>query len=83
MPSAAEHLAQVDRNRQAREHLAGHGGFPEWVAVTAFYEALHLVESLFAQGNEPRCVTHAEREQYMKRHPQWSRTIFPAYKKHL
>lgn len=50
MPSVDTHLAVADRNQGAIELLlAADDTFPEWIAVIAFYKALHLVEAVLAK----------------------------------
>ena len=49
MPSREAHIAAARENQRALEYLSERiDSFGGWVAVVAFYKALHLVEALFA-----------------------------------
>ncbi len=66
MPSSAEHKDKADRNRSFLATLKG-TGTPEWVAVAAFYTALHLVERL-AACDSIHNDKHQDRLHYLKKH---------------
>ncbi len=49
MPSSEAHIAAARENQRAIDYLAERiDAFPGWVAVVAFYKALHVVEAVFA-----------------------------------
>ena len=52
MPDKHTHERMVQRNKSAREALMETENHHEWVVTMAFYEAVHLVESLFALDNK-------------------------------
>jgi hypothetical protein len=66
MPSSAQHRDKADRNRAFLGTLKG-GANPEWVAVVAFYTALHLVERL-AACDSIHNSKHTDRLDYLKKH---------------
>jgi len=49
-----EHFRTAERNLQVLQVLQDDGRFPEWIVVTAFYRAVHLVEGVFALESGPR-----------------------------
>ena len=68
MPKLAEHLAHAKRLKNTLQFLCEkHDNHSEWIAVTAFYRALHLSESLLVKGNIPHDRSHVGREQALKR----------------
>ena len=66
MPSSAEHRDKADRNRKLLDTLKT-SGVPEWIAVVAFYTALHLVERLSACESIHN-ANHQDRLAYLNRH---------------
>ena len=69
MASEADHLAAANLNQKTLAHLCQdvsvHG---PWVAVVAFYKALHIVEAVFANDPDIRhCSDHGSREWALKR----------------
>jgi hypothetical protein len=74
MPSSAEHRQKAERNAALARSLDV-AAYPEWVAVAAFYAAVHLVERLAACGNLHH-QNHPDRSWYVQRH---HRAIYPAY----
>ena len=69
MSSEADHLAAANLNQKTLAHLCQdvsvHG---PWVAVVAFYKALHIVEAVFANDPDIRhCPDHGSRERVLKR----------------
>ena len=69
MASEADHIAAANLNQRTLGHLCQdvsvHG---PWVAVVAFYKALHIVEAVFANDPEIRhCTDHGSREMTLKR----------------
>jgi hypothetical protein len=62
-------LAVLDRNR-----------FPDWIVTVAFYQAVHLVEMVFAHDIRPAGGSHIARNQTLKRHyPDLWREYRPIY----
>ena len=69
MASEADHIAAANLNQKTLAHLCQdvsiHG---PWVAVVAFYKALHIVEAVFANDPDIRhCTDHGSREMTLKR----------------
>ncbi len=48
MPSSAEHDEKIRRNTQAMQLFSTSSSYNEWVAVTAFYTTIHIIEKLFS-----------------------------------
>ena len=69
MPSSKEHKDKAARNRATLDSLIANYGAPEWMAVVAFYTALHLVERLAAWENIHHSK-HPDRLDYLTRHKQ-------------
>ena len=68
MASEADHIAAANLNQKTLAHLCQdvsvHG---PWVAVVAFYKALHVVEAVFANDPDIRhCTDHGSRERALK-----------------
>ena len=52
MPSKEDHLHLAQHNAETIAHLLPDcDRFPDWITTIAFYQALHLVEALFAQDH--------------------------------
>ena len=71
MASEADHLAAANLNQKTLAYLCQdvsiHG---PWVAVVAFYKALHIVEAVFANDPDIRhCTDHGSRERALKKKP--------------
>lgn len=69
MASELDHIAAANLNQKTLSHLCQdvsiHG---PWVAVVAFYKALHIVEAVFANDPDVRhCTDHGSRELALKR----------------
>ena len=65
MASEAAHLAKADSNQSFLETIGD--DYPDWLAVVAFYKAVHLVEALFArQGAQSK--NHNDRNRRLKKH---------------
>lgn len=69
MASEADHIAAANLNQKTLCHLCQdvrvHG---PWVAVVAFYKALHIVEAVFANDPEIKhCTDHGSREKALKK----------------
>jgi hypothetical protein len=59
MADEAGHLEQASRNQDfLGRQLSEHAPFWDWIAVTAFYKAIHVVEAVFF-NNEPRATAHS------------------------
>ncbi len=69
MPDSANHLAVAKRNGELIQHLLQtNDRHSEWVAVVAFYKALHLVDAmLFRDHHSKHGGDHIERQQLLKR----------------
>jgi hypothetical protein len=67
MPSEAAHRAMALRNQAVLDHLLHKpDDCPEWLAIVAFYKALHLVEALFARNPKIRHThNHEDRERFL------------------
>jgi len=65
MPNVATHLSVAHRNQLCLDFLRPQiSVHPEWVVVVAFYQALHLVEAVFASLPTPYHSTdHSDRRQ--------------------
>lgn len=65
MPSADQHRGKAERNR---EFLASVSlpDFPEWVAVVAFYTAVHLIERYRAHVGDGDSTSHEDRLNYVQ-----------------
>jgi hypothetical protein len=77
MPSSKEHKEKAERNHDTLQRLIASNGAPEWMAVVAFYTALHLVERLAACENLHH-TKHPDRLAYLTRHKQ-HRVIHPHF----
>ena len=65
MASETAHLAKADSNQSFLETIGDE--YPDWLAVVAFYKAVHLVEALFArQGTQSK--NHTDRNRRLKKH---------------
>lgn len=69
MPTDAEHIAAATRNQELIHHLLPVvDRFPDWLAVVAFYKALHVVElMLFLDSPEKHAFNHERREDILKK----------------
>jgi hypothetical protein len=68
MPSDADHFAAAARNQALLDHLLPQvKQFPEWVAVVAFYKAMHVVEAvLYRTHREKHTFGHERRNEVLK-----------------
>ena len=65
MASEAAHLAKADSNQSFLETIGDEHS--DWLAIVAFYKAVHLVEALFArQGRQSK--NHSSRNNRLKKH---------------
>ena len=53
MPSSAEHAVKVRRNAEPMQLLFANSSYDEWVAVTAFYTTIHIIERYFSDYQIP------------------------------
>jgi len=68
MPNEAQHLDTAFKNKNAMSFLLTQAEkFPEWVAVTAFYSALHIVDAGLYNKYDEHGRTHLERNQIIKK----------------
>jgi hypothetical protein len=77
MPNSQEHRAKADRNRAFIDNLQGAVEDSDWIAVAAFYAAVHLVERLCATENKHH-IGHSSRLAWVYRHRQ-HRAIHTAF----
>lgn len=77
MASEAAHLAKADSNQSFLETIGDE--YPDWLAVVAFYKAVHLVEALFArEGTQSKNHTGRNRR-LKKRHPAIWKAFSPLF----
>ena len=69
MATEAEHIDSANRTQQTIVHLLSDSKVHSpWIAITAFYKALHIVEAGFASDRSIRHTSnHGERESTLKR----------------
>ena len=68
MPNVSDHLGLAKRLLGTLEHLSKDlDAHSEWIAVTAFYRALHLSEAVLLTKKVQHDRTHVGREQALKR----------------
>lgn len=65
MPSADQHRSKADRNRKFLATISLND-FPEWVAVAAFYTAVHLIEQARAKAGDGDSTSHEDRLNYVQ-----------------
>lgn len=65
MPSASQHRSKAERNREFLATIAVED-YPEWVAVAAFYTAVHLVEQYRAAVGDGDSTSHEDRLDYVQ-----------------
>lgn len=79
MPSEQDHLRVVSRNKAVLDYLLQDPDkCSEWIAVVAFYTAVHLVESMFARVGV-HSSDHRSRLNNLKSDRQY-RNIYPAFR---
>ena len=81
MSSEAEHIAIANRNQAVLEYLLhGPATCAEWVAVVAFYKALHVVEAIFSRDSTIGHIhNHHTRLDKLKREKQYKK-LFSSYR---
>lgn len=68
MATEADHIALANKNHAVLVHLLEDAEqFPEWVAVTAFYKALQIVEAMFVRKYGRSCHGHSARLDNLKK----------------
>lgn len=67
MPSAKEHQEKADENRAFLSQLLASNGDSKWIAIVAFYTAVHLAERLAACENVHNS-NHPDRLNYLSKH---------------
>jgi hypothetical protein len=70
MPNSQQHRDKANHNRAALNSL-DLGVCPDWVAVVAFYTAVHLVERLRTRqpkSSDQHSVDHQDRLQFVQSH---------------
>lgn len=73
MPKTEYHLQIADRNQLVLDYLRVRiDDFPEWVAVLAFYKAVHLVEAVLAVQDKHHSHSHESRELKLKSDQKYS-----------
>lgn len=68
MPNPKQHQQKADDNRAFLNSLSSTGP-AEWIAVVAFYTAVHLIEKLLAYRSPPlHSKNHEERNDAVRKH---------------
>jgi len=70
MPSTENHLSLAAHNIDVLIHLGSKSDFCDWMTITAFYSAIHLIEAMLCVENGAKCRTmhshgHGLREQVL------------------
>jgi len=77
MASEAAHLQKAESNQTFLETISDQ--FADWLAIVAFYKAVHLVEAMFARDGDPS-HSHVDRNRRLKqRHPEIWLQFRPLY----
>jgi len=81
VPTTAEHFAAAGRNQRTLSLLLASGAeHNPWVAVVAFYKALHLVEGVFFEDHdEVHTFDHWQRGNLLKRTNRYA-LIYKSYR---
>lgn len=67
MASESAHLALANRNQAILLHLLPDiTRFGDWIAMIAFYKAVHVVEAAYANTLHTHSTSHNDREQRLK-----------------
>lgn len=77
MPDQAAHRAQAQHNQGFIEKITDE--FADWMAIAAFYKAVHLVEMLRAVDGQHSRGHHGRRRYLETEHPEISVEYFPLY----
>jgi hypothetical protein len=65
MPSADQHRNKAERNRKFLNSISL-DEFPDWVAVAAFYTAVHRIEQYRAFAGDGDSISHEDRLNYVQ-----------------
>lgn len=66
MAAEADHIALANRNHDTLLFLLSKvEQYSEWVAIVAFYKAVHVVEAVFAHDLQKHSSSHAIREGWL------------------
>ena len=77
MATEDAHLKKAQTNQAFLETIPDE--FSDWLAIVAFYKAVHLVESIFARQGTPS-NNHTQRNKRLKRHyPEIWKNFRPLY----
>jgi hypothetical protein len=81
MPDSASHLDLAKKNQEVLKHLQQPDGrFASWVAVVAFYRALHLIEAaLYLDCPNKHGGSHYDRFDILKRNNRY-KNIYAHYR---
>ncbi len=81
MADMNNHLAVAVKNQELIEHLiVTKDRHSEWVAVVAFYKALHLVDAmLYCDHSDRHGVDHSHRQQILKKNRKYE-NIYKHYR---
>jgi len=67
MATEADHIALANKNHDVLLYLLNEAErFPEWIAVTAFYKAVQIVEAVFVHKDGRCCHGHQKRLDALK-----------------
>lgn len=78
MPNQKDHRSRAAHNHKFLETIPDE--FADWLAIVAFYEAVHLVEMVFATLKRSHNRTHGERNKRLKReYPHIWRAFYPLW----
>jgi hypothetical protein len=67
MATEADHIALANKNHDVLLHLLENAErFPEWIAVTAFYKAVQIIEAVFVHKDGRCCHGHQKRLDVLK-----------------
>lgn len=67
MATKEAHLAAAEKNAATILYLLRErDDHPEWIAIIAFYKALHLVEAVFFDEDKVHGVNHERRDKFLK-----------------
>jgi len=67
MATERAHLEKAASNQRFLDSISDE--FPDWLAVVAFYKAVHLVEALFARKGSPSHNHNHRNRRFRQEHP--------------
>jgi len=67
MASEQDHIDLANSNQQVIDHLIKEASFHDWLAIVAFYKAVHVVEAVFANHLHRHSCSHSDREERLKK----------------